>query len=265
VNKTLQDFLSMMFGIWREVADETVRHLGEDTAGLFVRLYNDALEILGAIDDAYPEEERLHSLTFVEFIGLLKELTTLQVLFLSGNYPIVPSRLRFNWERIFRARHADAYASENPGAADPPGPTLDEKHDWLTRREDKLTWKTLISPTLARLFPPGVPGEIETHFKPLWDRLNRCVHPSGELREKLVGESTLHALDAFDEAWARETHADATEVFELIWRAVLSRFPAAVPALLADPETFRACPRLRAVLEDMTRKSSGAREGGKGE
>jgi hypothetical protein len=257
--------LSTLFGHWRQIAEETSRRLGDETAHLFVYLYLDALEISGAICDAYPQDELLQSLVFFDFIGLLKELNWLHVLFVSSNYRLVLSQLRFNWERIFRARHADAYASENPGAADPPGPTLDEKHDWLTRREDKLTWKTLIAPTLARLFTPGVPGEIETHFKPLWDRLNRCVHPSGELREKLVGESTLHALDAFDEAWARETHADATEVFELIWLAVLSQFPAAVPALLADPDTFRACSRLRAVLEAIARKSVGACEGGKGE
>ena len=47
----------------------------------------------------------------------------------------------------------------------------------------------------------------------------------------------------------RETLADAAEVFGLVWLTVLSRFPAAAPALLADPHTFRACPQLRAVLE----------------
>jgi hypothetical protein len=179
----------------------------------------------------------------------VKELHWLHVLFLSGNYPIVLSRLRFNWERLFRARYADTFVKENPGAPDVPGPTLDDKHDWLMQREDSLRWKTLMAPTLARLFAAGAPGEAEAHFRPLWDRLNRCVHPSGELREKLMGESILHARDAFDEAWARETLSDATEVFGLVWLAVLSRFPAAVPALLADPHTFKAIPQLRAVLE----------------
>jgi hypothetical protein len=93
--------------------------------------------------------------------------------------------------------------------------------------------------------------EVVSLFKPLWDRLNRCVHPTGDLREKLIAnpEAPLHAIDAFDEAWARETHRDAVEVFGLLWLAVLSQFPAAVLALLADPHTFQACPQLRAVLE----------------
>ena len=104
-------------------------------------------------------------------------------------------------------------------------------------------------PALARLFGAGVPGDAEAHFRRLWDRLSGCVHPSGELREMLAGESGLHAVDAFDEGLARQTLADAAEVFGLIWLAALSRFPSAVPTLLADPNTFRACPQLRTVLE----------------
>ena len=68
---------------------------------------------------------------------------------------------------------------------------MGEKHDWLTKRDDKLNWKTLIAPTLGRLFTETAPGEIQQQFKPLWDRLNRCVHPSGELREKLLGDPPL--------------------------------------------------------------------------
>src|SRR5215475_4556208 len=102
--------------------------------------------------------------------------------------------------------------------------------------------------SFEEVFPAGVPGEVGSHFKPLWDRLNRCVHPSGDLCEKLVGESVLHLRAAFDEAWARETLTDAAEVFGLIFLAVLAQFPAA-PALLADAETFRMCPRRRAELE----------------
>src|SRR5262249_41540054 len=55
---------------------------------------------------------------------------------------------------------------------------------------------------LAWLFPGSDPAEIESHFKSHWDRLNRCVHPSGDLRLTLVGASALHARDAFDEGLA---------------------------------------------------------------
>jgi hypothetical protein len=181
-------------------------------------------------------------------MGVFKELNWLHALFLCGNYRLVLSQLRFNWERIFRARYADAYAEEHPNETDLPGPTLDDKHDWLIRREDRLNWRTVIAPTLARLFSGGTAEEAESLFRPLWDRLNRCVHPSGDLREKLTGESALHLFDRFDEGWAQETRADSVEVFGLIFLAILSRFPAIVPALLADPHMFPLCPQLRAVL-----------------
>jgi hypothetical protein len=248
MSQSLQDVLSTLFDHWRQVADETVRHLGEEKAALFVHLYNDALAIFGAVFDVYPEEERLHSPVFVEFMGLSRELNSFHALFLCGNYRLVLTQLRFNWERVFRARYADLYAQEHPGAADPPGPTIDDKHEWLMARERWLGWNDCIVPVLAHLFTASDQADIGSHFRPLWERLNRCVHPSGELREKLAAEPTLHVLDAFDQAWAEETHADAVEVFGLIYLAVLSRFPKAVPALLADPHCFKVLPTLRTVL-----------------
>jgi hypothetical protein len=249
MSQPLQDHLSTLFNNWRQVADETIEGLGKETAGLFVCLYSDALDILKAIFAAYPEEERLHSLVFTEFTGLFNELNGFQTHFLCGKYRLVLSELRFNWERIFRARHADTYALETGDTSDEPGPTLAEKHEWLTNREDQLDWRRLIAPTLARLFPANIPADIDARFRPLWQRLNHGVHPSGDLREKLIGASALHVRDAFDEAWARQTHADAVEVFGLIWLAILSRFPDAIPALLADPHTFQVCPQLRVALE----------------
>jgi len=244
------DLLSTLFGFWKEVADETNRVLGAETAGFFVYLYNDTLEISKAINDAYPQEEWLCSLAHAESMGLLKELYWLHMLFHCGNYRLVLSQLRFNWERIFRALYADTYAEEHPNETDVPEPSLDDKHEWLMKREDRgrLNWRSVIVPTLSRLFAAGTPAEVESLFKPLWDRLSCCVHPSGELREKLIGESALHHRDAFDEGWARETRADAVVVFELIFLAVLSQFPAVVPTLLEDPHMFPVCPRLRAAL-----------------
>ena len=244
-----QKLLSMLFGMWKQVGDETVRSLGEETAGLFLHLADDAQAIRDAILDAYPQDELVNSLVFIEFAGALKELGWLHAMFLCGNYPLALSRLRFNGERIFRARHADLYALDYPNETDGPGPTADDKHAWLTAREKSLDWRDLIAPTLKRLFASDDPSEIESHFKPLWQGLHRCVHPSGELREKLMTERGLMMIDAFDEGWARQTHAAAAEVFALVWLAVLSRFPAAVPALLADAERFRTCPQLGAALE----------------
>lgn len=242
------DLLSTVFSTWRDVAAETVQALGADIAYAFVEFHDDALQIWGAISGVYPEEERLNSLILAETTGLFKELRCLQVLFLAGQYPLVVRQLRFNWERMFRARHADLYAQEHPGDPDVPGPTLDDKHRWLARPNARLDWSTVIQPALLHLFPSSARAEVVSQFKPLWDDLNRCVHPSSELRESLLGESALHVRDAFDEPWARRTQALAVDVFELIWLAVLNRFPAAVPPLLAEPFALQGCPNLRSLL-----------------
>jgi hypothetical protein len=57
---------------------------------------------------------------------------------------------------------------------------------------DRLNWRSVIVTTLTRLFPASTPEEVESHFKPLWDRLNRSVYPSSDLSEKLTGESAPH-------------------------------------------------------------------------
>ena len=84
---------------------------------------------------------------------------------------------------------------------------------------------------------------------PVWQSLNHCVHPSDELRLRLVDESALLVKDAFDEGWARETIETASTVFGLIWLVVMRRFPTAIPAVLDKPRAFRTCPQFRAALK----------------
>jgi len=164
------------------------------------------------------------------------------VMFLAGNYPLLLGRLRFIWELVFRALEADCCEQES-------GPTVDDKHEWLARNEKSMGWRTPILPLLERLFPMDNQKEIENCFKPTWDTLNCYVHPSAILRDDLIEESGLLFRDAFDEKLANKALHYATEVFELVWLAVLWRFPKAKPRLLSDPNVFKKCPRVRAMLE----------------
>jgi hypothetical protein len=97
-----------------------------------------------------------------------------------SNYPMVMGRLRFNWEQIYRANHADTYALRNPAAADLPGKSLDDKHEWLMRQEaeNRLRWPEVFQPALASIFSGWSSEEVRDVFKPLWDRLSGFVHPS---------------------------------------------------------------------------------------
>jgi hypothetical protein len=248
MSTSLQDLLSMLIDQWRAIADETIHRLGEARACLFSELYNDALDIHGVLCQAYPEEERLTSLVFADFHALYKEIPWLLFHFLSGNYPQVYRTLRFLWELLFRAWYTDRYAADHPGEIDVPGPSVDDKHSWLAQAGRQLNWRTVIRSGLERLLPAAEHEQIEGHYRFLWDTFNQCVHPSSELRDRLVGESALFAVDNFDEEWANESLAAAAEVFDLLWLAVLCRFPKCIP-LLTGSNAFSTCPRARAVTD----------------
>jgi hypothetical protein len=235
---------------FRKTADETARTIEPGEAALFVYLSNDAIDIIGAVLDAYPRDDLLSSLVWFDFTAVLQQLFGMGFDFWCGRYAEVGRGLRFVWESIFRAFYADCYLILNPSANDPPGQSLDEKIPWLDQR--RLDWNTLILPVLCHMFQAWSEAERSDQFQPVWKRLNAVVHPSADWRLSGVGESARHVWFHFDEGLARQLLADASEVFALIWLAVLQCFPAAVPALVADPETFRGCPQLRAVLESVS-------------
>jgi hypothetical protein len=134
-----------------------------------------------------------------------------------------------------------------PGANDPPGLPVDEKIAWLEDR--RLDWNTVIVPVLRHLFPAWSDEERSGQFQPIWKRLNAVVHPSADWRLSGVNESARHIWFHFEEGLAGKLLTDASEVFALIWLAILFCFPAAATALAADTNTFRGCPQLRTVLE----------------
>lgn len=102
---------------------------------------------------------------------------------------------------------------------------------------------------LGKVFPlVEQEQEVREHYRQLWQSLNRYVHPSVALVSRMIEESALMVTDSFDETWATEIIQDATEVFDLIWLAVISRFPCCVP-LLAQQEYGLACPLTQVVLE----------------
>src|SRR5262249_9023926 len=157
---------------------------GQEKAIFFVDVYNDALNVKFAISDVYPEAERT-SMVGLDVVTLWKEIQWLIVMFLAGNYPLLMARLRFIWELLFRSLYVETYQQESESQPAEPGPTLDDKHQWLSQNEEGLGWNKLILPLLARLFSADNPKEIQDLFKPTWDTLNCYVHPSATLRGDL--------------------------------------------------------------------------------
>src|SRR5262249_11898985 len=88
------------------------------------------------------------------------------------------------------------------------------------------------------------------HYHGRWKELNQYVHPSAYLAGRMLGESALHMIDAFDEEWALDTFAAATDVFDLVWLAVLT-FPPLAAAAVAKAGLLGRYPILSPVLEAM--------------
>jgi hypothetical protein len=253
---TLRKYLDHFNSRHRQVAEQTVAALGEDRALLFVSLQSDWVDLIGAVPKAYPEltappasddaPPAEGSLLLIDLQGLLLELDRQQFAFLGGHYAAVGRSLRYVWELMYRAFLADTYAEIGDGD-DLPGPTPDDKAEWLRTRKGPLNRKTVIEPMLDRLLPATQHGRIASDFIPLWERLNRVVHPSWELRDRLINPSALLVADGYDADWASEVLSDAANVFDLIWLAVLHRFPDC-RRLLANETTFAHCPLARHLV-----------------
>lgn len=217
-------WVSEMLAELAVVEKETAEVLGPD-ARFFVEVMNDWIEVTSAVHTAYPNRPDLLRVTMA---GLFKEVKWLNLLFASGNYPLVLARLRYVWESVFRAWFVEAHEPDEGHPLPKPGPSADDKVDWLDRYSRKLNWPSCIEPTMKTVFPlAGQQKEVLDYYYDLWNSLNEHVHPSGTQLNRLVGESTLLVLDNFDEEWARETIAAARCVFDVIWLAVLNRYPLA--------------------------------------
>jgi len=235
-----------------EIAEETFRSLGEEQAEYFTSLANDWIDILSAILDAYSKDELFDSLMYIYFSGLFKEVYWFQLLFLAGNYPLLHRSLRFVWEMIFRAYYVDTYVRESTDDPEPPGPTVDHKAEWLGKYELKLKmykW-SFVRGVLRRLLPQAKGTEIEEYYNSLWDKLNEYVHPSKALLldRMVVNAPGFLMTDSFDKEWASETIETATMIFDLVWLAVISRFPGCAE-LIAQRGLLLEYPIVTAALE----------------
>jgi hypothetical protein len=213
-----------MCGYFAEVEAETGRVLGKEKANYFVEVDNDRMSILQAINVAYPGEQ---GIVLYSAVGLAKEVAWLRFFFVAGNYPLVLARLRHIWEFVFRAYFADTYVQTGHRSFPTPGPSLDDKLGWLEAHGSDLNWPRCIEPVLRAVHPPADrEAEVRERYHGLWRHLHQHVHPSAHLTGRLA-ESGLVLTDGFDEEWAKETLAVAADVFDLVWLAILHRYPKA--------------------------------------
>jgi hypothetical protein len=237
-----------------KIAKETFRSLGQEQAGYFTNLSNDWLDILSVIHDTYPMDEFINSLVYIYFSALFKEVYWFQLLFLGGNYPLLHRSIRFVWEMIFRAYHVDTYKRESSNDPEPPGPTIDNKVEWLgkyERKKEMYKW-SFVQRVLQQLLTRTKSTEIEKYYESLWHKLNEYVHPSKALLDRMaIGAPGSLMTDIFDEKWALETIETAIMIFDLVWLAVLTRFPNCTE-VLAQKGLHLDYPLITAALENFS-------------
>src|SRR5438128_1911154 len=107
-----------MCGRLANIERETLEKLGEEQGGFFVSVANDCMDINFAIQGAYPEN---YNLVFHTSWGIFEEVCWFHFFFVSGNYPLLLSRLRYVWESVFRAYFAENYPLQNQRPWDAPG------------------------------------------------------------------------------------------------------------------------------------------------
>lgn len=226
----------------RRIAEQTVAGLTEADHSAFVTVMTSAIDLRCALTTAYDEIDLPDRLLALDALTLDRHLYEMYVDFYSGRYESAGRTLRFLWEMLFRADFADQYAERKPNATDGPGETLDDKVRWLHCWEKKkgLNWNTVVA-GFKDLFPTAVSVAV-AYFRPIWDRLNEVVHPSGHWRDASAGDSSRIAWPNFDADLARQLLADLIAVVPLFWWLILLRHPKAVQHLDNPADLFRSSP-----------------------
>jgi hypothetical protein len=204
---------------------QTLAVLGEEKAAFFLNAANDCVSIGAAVHEAYPAEKGF-DLMLPTLGSLFKEARWFHTFFVTGNYSLLISRLRFIWESIFRAYFVEHYPIGDSAKWARPGPTLEEKMQWLEEHGHHLRLDTCIGPVVLEVFPHAARDQsIFENCKEIFRYLHQYAHPSAYLLDRKMINPALLFTDAFDEPWARQALEIGARVFALIWMAVFAHYP----------------------------------------
>ena len=212
VERVLDD----LYEHWKQIRSETVGQLGKKEALKIIDFHaNNWIYIMRWISSTYKRQQQMNIVGF-QFSRLFKEIYWLQFLFHTGNYPTAYRNLRYVLEMICQAYYIDMKY---------PTLTLDEQIEKTREIEEGLRSWNIVSSALSGIFGK-TEEEIRGHFKLLWDGLNKYAHPSVSQMD-LVAKEDFFALvtDSFNETLARELLGVTDKVFDIIYAAVLRRFP----------------------------------------
>jgi len=192
--KGLEKTLDNLYRHWKETRRETIAHLSKKEALKIIDFHaNNWIDIVGWVSSEHPREEQMNIVN-IQFLRVFKEIYWLQFLFYTGNYPTAYRNLRYIWEMMSQAYYIDTLY---------PGLTLDEQFQQVREMELRTWGWNVVASTLCKLLHRKG-AKIQAQYKPLWDELNRYVHPS-TVQMDLVAEEEFSALVQIHlaKAWRR--------------------------------------------------------------
>jgi hypothetical protein len=213
---TLENALDNFYEHWKSVRKETITHLGEEDALHLIDFHaNNWLDISTWISSQYSRKEQMNIVDF-QFLRLFKEIYWLQFLFLTGNYSTVYRNLRYTLEMISQAHYIDLNYHDL---------TLDEQIEKMKVIEEEIYGWKLISNVLCEILDSDK-EKIQNKYKPLWNRLNKHVHPSAKEMDNVASKdfSSL-IIDSFNESLSRKVLADTNKIFDIVYAVIFKKFP----------------------------------------
>lgn len=214
--RKLENTLDELYEHLKSVRKETITHLGDKDALHIIDFHaNNWIEIVGWISSKYEREEQMNIIIF-QFLRLFKEIYWLQFLFHYGNYPMIYRNLRYILELICQAYYIDSNYY---------GYSLDEQIKKTTEVEEKVYGWNLIKTVLGDILNSDE-QHIQSKFKPLWDYLNKHVHPSGKQIDIVATEDFSSLVtDSFNANLARNALRATNEIFDIVNMIIFKKFP----------------------------------------
>ena len=221
---SLQNTLDNLYEHWRSIRAETIAHLGGQKAlGIIDFHGNNWIGIVRWILSKYDRYQQMNIVLF-QFSRLFKEIYWLQFLFHTGNYATAYRNLRYILELMSQAYYVDM---TNPGL------TLDEQIEKASEVEERVYGWKLINSVLCKVLNK-TEEEIQISFKPLWDELNRHVHPSAKQMDLVAAQDFSGLItDSFNTNLARDLLRVTDKVFDIVYAIVFNRFSKAKKLALA--------------------------------
>ncbi|MCH7555895.1 MAG: hypothetical protein IIB56_00390 [Planctomycetes bacterium] len=214
-DKKFEKSLDVLYETWKLVRSETIARLGKEDAVHIINFHgNNWIDITNWILSKYNREEQMN-IVFIQFIRLFKEIYWLQFIFHNANYPMVYRNLRYVLEMIAQAYYVDCKY---------PILSLDEQIGKIMGMEKRIYGRKLVKAVLCPILNLDEKG-FKEKFQPIWDYLNKHVHPSAKQMDIVVEEDFSSLVtDSFNENLARETLEVVDEIFDLIYVMVLEKF-----------------------------------------